>query len=297
MPIYLQPHRLVTTLFCLLFFSLGPQVVPYGRLGCLIFVIWIGLGHFMLTLLYQWRAGKANPLFMLGFAGYFLLLSAVPYFWGFERANQLLFMFAAVHSIIHFTFDDLHLSGGHATPVRWLEVWVQGVMFVAFIFYKVFGVDWVLYAGALAAGMVMLRLVLAWRGYRLDSWSLYCGILAGIFFAALPFYQVIGTLEAYSILATLHFLNWGVAYYKRITNDPVRLKRYATDTIVIHAVLAVLLVMYFAPAALPGGILSFRKDTVLLLLFHPVFFYIWVLCHVMFTSRTADFLSLRWRAA
>lgn len=259
-------------------------LLPWRTVVTLFIVL--GQGHFLMAYLYQARAGKLTPAFLLRYLGWASLLLVA--YWSHPFAPGLTAL-ATIYFALHQALDELYLT---RRPMRLRESPMHLGRFLemapAIGIYSARVCDSMLGQGSwpgfptllpaaiglsLLVGLVYLGL-LTW-GYRPDRLSCYLvgigGLLAGLAQSGWLHHIPAPKLSGFVIL--FHYLNWYIHYFLQL---PLEARRtYLIDVTLVNA--AVFLAFF-----------SWGKEGPGRWFFQEANFYLWTLLHLITSTRSRD---------
>jgi len=238
-----------------------------------------GQGHFLITYLYQYRAGKINAKYLLMYIPILLLcffaLIKLPFEW-------LVFITGTIFAV-HAVFDEARLTYRDAVP-NLLAISVPIILFSATLFESLFEFDAITPALFLV-GTVLVGTAVSQRGEAIYKAfaslpSVYVNVISLLLIIVYASRIEVSAEVLLGSIVLYHYGSWYVHYYFRTANDPIWNGRYLADIFLINAVvlLGFLTFILFEPA------------NPLKFFFIPTYFYSWTILHILFTSH--DFMKL-----
>lgn len=235
----------------------------------------LGQGHFLLTYLYQWKAGKVGITYLSLYA---LALCAL---WaGFAFIPDPLswsYLIAGTIFSIHFFVDEMHINKMALSLEQKLVGFAFVLMYSGLLFDALYAFEAPLLLSALA---FVACLPLAIEKIRARSISgaemFFFGSI--LVLAALLYSQIsIHITLALGFIILFHYVRWYLFYFFRFIEEEgrSRFRRYLIDVGVTNALVIALFVGYFY---LPQ--LAFLR-----FLFRPEYFFAWTILHVVFSIR------------
>ncbi|KND50626.1 MAG: hypothetical protein ABA06_04160 [Parcubacteria bacterium C7867-001] len=263
-------RELLLPALCGVFFFL-----PYIWAGYA-FVVF-GYTHFFMAALYQYRAGKVlTPRYLLTAA--VLAVGIVVYFLFFNHGPLPLFIAASVMFAAHFSFDEFTLHGerlslaGVTTVIGFTALYALIVFSIPFPqltnFVPLFGLSLLVGAG--------VRYVAKSSSVtRAERYIFLIELVSVVGFVVFS-----DPVKVVVVMTLLHFANWAVAYGFRLRTDPVRARKYWTETLLATLFVLPFFVFYELNNQTPWLAFFFALST----------YQAWTLVHI-----TLSFVSTPWR--
>ncbi len=230
----------------------------------------LGQGHFLLTYLYQFRAGKITRTYLLWYAIVSLLVFSAATYLPFS----LMLVTAASIFAVHYIYDEARLLIGENLRLSLSLITPPMLFFMAYLLYQQYAID-------LFPACVLLSLFLVLR-----SWYSYgarhlaapyvlltnviTAIMLGLYFTdtIVPSELLLGAIIIH------HYGTWYVFQYVKLRSSPTRLGVYLTDVLAVNAILLFAFLIYLTSG---GG-------TWLQYVFAESYFYAWTILHIVFAS-------------
>jgi len=238
-----------------------------------LFVV-LGQAHFLLTYLYQARAGKIGwkylVLYALALSSLFVIASGSndPRSWTFVLAGSV---FA-----VHFFVDEMMMHELPLTRERKLLGAAFIFLYSALLFRGAYDVSFPLVSCAIAVGLVAPITLqrLRERSIRVPDMFFLGSIFVLLFVFLVPWSVSLASALGFIIL--FHYARWYLFMFFRFLMEDgrPRLYGYVRDVVAVNAV------------AMAGyGLYRVGGITMLRYVFDPTYFYIWTIMHVLFSVR------------
>lgn len=262
----------------LLFACLFPQALQL--------MIILGMGHFALTYIYQFKAGKIDNAYIARW----LLLFFLLIFGVYQTDISQGFMYLSMgYFVMHFLYDERHMYQEDTDFIGWLRISPILFLYLVFILGLLIPEMRVLHSSkVIIGGSVLLLLsyfiVFRWRGEKIYPSDLYLLLVyfGSIFllFVAYP-RMLLGFQSMYTLVVLLHVYNWYLKYFEKYADDQDSLISFVGTLVLVNAALfATFLLIKISNA---GALLP-----VFNILFSLEGFYIWATLHFIFTFRRQD---------
>lgn len=261
--------RLLTDL-AIAFTAAGFAVVSTPAWIIIAFIL-IGHAHFLMTYLYQYRAGRMNRTYLSVLGLTIVAIGAHLFYVG----NHLqIFFFTSLLFSTHFALDEFHLRGEELTPYRIVTVAAYVVLSLSFLFKLAFRnipvfTEFPAYAGAAMLGVILLRLATGMRS--IAKTEIYLWVMSALVFILCSYFNLIESMLG--IVVVIHSLNWYLRFGRKYHRLPAE-RRYWME---VTATFAVFAILYIGYTSLSIYTLRF--------LFEPVYYYCWAIGHLVLTSR------------
>lgn len=239
----------------------------------------LGQGHFALSYLYQYRAGKVGTRYLVSYIGLSILLLAFILTATAQQAHTWTLLLASVVFGLHFFFDELFMHDDTYTVEQKLFGAGFGIQYVLVASTSVFGLWESIWSTALPFLIVSWALVIplvitSVRNRRYGVGEIFLLALLAFFSVALfiPIHLSILQILAFTIL--FHYVRWYLFYAEKLrkAQSPERMRRYIIDSLIVNAVIIVAYMLYRFGFADP-----------LVIVFSETFFYFWTILHVVFS--------------
>lgn len=240
----------------------------------LAFVV-LGQGHFLLTYLYQWRAGKIGITYLSLY-----VLALIALYLGFAYIPDPLswsYLIAGTIFSIHFFVDEMFINKFTLSLEQKLMGFGFFTVYAGLLVDAVYSFEAPLLISAIALVACMPLAVQRIRERSIGAIEMFflgtTLVLAGILYSR-------ASIHASSILGftvLFHYVRWYLFYFFRFKDEEgrPRFSRYVTDVIAVNAIVGVLFVGYM-----------YRDElNVLQYLFKPEYFFAWTILHVLFSIR------------
>lgn len=244
--------------------ALGASMLASFELILMLFIV-TGQAHFLTAYWYQYRAGKMDVRYLL-VAGV-LFIAAIAYFFMSDALLPLLFLVGVLFSA-HFAYDELQLHGEASTKAKLVTVAGFTAFFSALV--VTFAVPALAPFAPFTLTIPVLALIVR---FLLDPTKpgkaeRYLWLVeAVIFFIAVGLGQS-GTVLG--VIVLLHVANWYVGFGTRLARDPVRLRAYWTQVVLILMALTLLFLIYLH-----------ARTPLLEFLFKSTYYYAWAIAHIV----------------
>lgn len=235
----------------------------------------LGQGHFLLTYLYQWKAGKIGVIYLFLYAFALLVLWA-----GFALIPDPLswsYLIAGTIFSIHFFVDEMHINKMTLSLEQKLVGFAFVLMYSGLLFDALYAFEAPLLLSALAF-VACLPLAIEKILTRRISGAEMFFFGSVLVLAALLYSQIsIHITLALGFIILFHYVRWYLFYFFRFIEEEGRPRfgRYLIDVGITNVLVVALFVAYFY---LPQ--LSFLR-----FLFKPEYFFAWTILHVLFSIR------------
>lgn len=231
----------------------------------------VGQGHFLMAFLYQHRAGKMRTVRYIILA----ILTLAAAFWYFRDVGLAMPMLvvAATAFGLHFAVDEFYLHKEKVTWEKGLTIAGFGILYSTLMlkFASPIFAPVVPYAVGAALALILLRI---FSSVPASGAERYLWLVQGLLVLLAVIFNLPGQVLAVIIL--LHCANWALAYGEKVRPNPVRARRYWTDT---TATLAV--------ATLLFTISAYGAFSVFQYLFVPMYWNAWAVAHFILSSQLA----------
>ena len=238
----------------------------------------LGQAHFVITYLYQAKAGKIGwkyiALYILaaGLLVYSLATLSQPQLWTLMIAGSI---FA-----VHFFVDEMFINGVKLTNESRLLGGAFIFLYAALLLRAAYGVDQPLGIGALAFAACTPLLYKKMRSRTVSTPEMFflCCVVILLFILFVP--VAISVTSALGFIILLHYMRWYLYYFFRFGTAPdtSRFRRYIVDVLFINAVVLTCFLAY----------LYVPQFSVLVFVFGPAYFYGWTILHVLFSIRISQ---------
>ncbi|MBS2038577.1 hypothetical protein JST97_26595 [bacterium] len=258
-------------------------------------MILLGQGHFAMAYLYQGLAGKVTRLYVLNYLFWAGLILTV--YWAHPFPSGLTAV-ATIYFAVHMALDELYLTqiplklGESPMHMgRWLEMLPLIVTYAAAVSDAVLARGaWPQFPALLGPSLILSGLayfayfLLIWRGgYRPDWRSCYF-LLAGASLdvaAKLGWLYLIPAPKLSGFIILFHYFCWYIHYYLSLPGFPAR-SVYLLRVGLVHLLVFGL---YLGVGQTGPGWFFFQEQN----------FYIWVLLHLITSTRLDDLRGvMRW---
>jgi len=232
-----------------------------------------GHAHFISAFFYQWKAGKATPVFMLCLAQLALAVAA------FVTTAPLLWqvVFAGVLFMAHHAFDEFRLVGYAPTFRRVLECATPALLFTGIFLATIFTSATLTIAcyglAVLTGASVLVYIARKEDGYRADHFLWYALTATAFAVLLILFKGEIAPEYLIGVVILYHYSKWYLYSYRRMPKGTVR-NGYVRTILGINAVVAALFFVSLPLFSLPFV-------SVLHLAFMPTFFYFMTIMHIL----------------
>lgn len=238
-----------------------------------------GQGHFLMSFLYQYRAGKVRGLYLVVLCALLALFAGYVVLFG-EYAFWPLLLIAFLFPL-HFAYDEFTLYGHTFTRANIATLTLFVLMCFSATLFSAYKESSVVYYALLVSGTVFVlyalsQMVLSKRTIPQGEYYLWCvGILMLILASVGRPEQVL------SSIIILHGFNWLVAFAYRVQSSPVEKKTFWQAFYITHGF------------GLFGFLVYLHLSVPALKYFFMLLYYdFWALAHVSLTA-----LSFKRRSA
>lgn len=249
------------------------SLTPYSLLQT--FIV-LGHGHFFISYLYQYRAGKITRLYV-GLYVLALIPSLITLVY-LGRLDLLVFAAATIF-LLHFLQDEVFLAGKKPELLRTIEMTPVFLLYTGFLSEKIFQVHILPFLALAAAVILIIYGTMRAHARRApDVLSIYMLSLTGLLFylflaeVNIPLRVLIGAL------VLLHYSTWYIQYFYKVRTNAIRLRTYIRSVLACNLAAVLLYILFLTPFGEPW----------LYVLFAPGFFYLWTMQHIIFSIRWSD---------
>jgi hypothetical protein len=235
--------------------------------------VMLGQGHFLMTYLYQWKAGKIGTRYMIAYAVALTVLAVLAAY--FLPLPFLLLITGSVFAL-HFFYDEARL---HA---RDNGISLGLVWYPAFLFFLV--LVKILYTVDLLPAIVIGTLLFVLQSARSQtvpashaSTAMYMHIFSAILLFLLIFPIAIPATAVLGAIILYHYMSWYVHYFFRLRDGGRPLRPYIKNGILVNALVISSFAAFLVLA--PG----YAKNA-FSFFFAEQYFYMWTLLHIFFAS-------------
>jgi len=235
--------------------------------------VMFGQGHFLMTYLYQWKAGKIGPRYLALYIPIFTLLA---YLATFVLPLPLLLLITGSVFALHFFYDEARLYA-RDNGISLGLVWYPALLFLLVLAKLLYGIDVV---PAIVVGTLFLALQSARREGKGDPHASTGRYMLTFSAFLLLILLVPSSLSPTAVLGAIilyHYLSWYVHYFFRLRDAGRPLRPYLVNGILVNAIVILSFAAFLMLAAGPAKqALSF--------IFAEQYFYMWTLLHIFFAS-------------
>lgn len=252
------PSLIVTTGILLLPFSVVASFIVLGQ------------AHFLMTYLYQYRAGKITRQYLMWYA-----LIAIPVFLLASSVSwQTMTIIAACFFSLHFLFDESRLFQGRS-HVSILALIPPVITFLATLIHALLAYDVRLWAFVVGFGLlaIFVRLYGTRSLTAIEVW--YPNTITLLLIIAYSLDITLPTMTLFGGIIIYHVVSWYMHYYVKFFTLPPVQGKYLMEVGVINALLVLAYVSYER---------WWITLDVLDYIFLPSFYYAWAILHILFTS-------------
>lgn len=235
--------------------------------------IMLGQGHFLMTYLYQGKAGKMTVRYLVAYA---LSLAALAYLATFVLPLPVLLLVTGSIFALHFFYDEARLYA-RDNAVSLGLVWYPALLFLLALVK-------LLYAFDVLPVVVIGTLLLIFQYARSEgkenphpSTGRYMSVLSGVLLALLLTPISISATAVLGAIILYHYMSWYVHYFFRLKDNRRPLRPYLGNGILVNALVIGGFALYLLSS---GGALHTALDAV----FAERYFYMWTLLHIFFAS-------------
>ena len=268
-----------------------PFLTSLGATGVLAAYIMLGQAHFIISYLYQWKAGKLSiarlatyvlvSIFLLGF------LWLMPYAHSIRYISFVAgFLFA-----IHFLFDSVKINNLNWTRPLSALLFSNFIIYIALLFHAIFNLTLAYPSAIVSLIVISLGFLFSTQNDLRPSGGL---VTLGIAFVGLLLLlfegQSIPAEYIFGATVLAHYFQWYIYYFVKLQRR--RFWMYLFDAVILNALCILLWIVYIKTGY---QLLQF--------MFLPTYFYGWTILHILFSVRIEDYrlalagLTLRHRAA
>lgn len=234
--------------------------------------IMLGQGHFLMTYLYQWKAGRIGPRYLVSYAS---LLALFAYFAAFILSLQLLLLITGSVFAAHFFYDEARLYARDNSISLGL-VWYPALLFFLVLVKLLYGTD-------VVPEIVVATLLLVLQSARQReqkgphlSTQRYMLTFSAFLLILLVFPTSESPTAVLGAIILYHYLSWYVHYFFRLRDAGRPIRPYLVNGIIVNAVVISLFISFLAFTGPVREALGF--------LFEERYFYLWTLLHICFAS-------------
>lgn len=243
-------------------------------------------GHFFLSYLYQYRAGKMTPKFT---KRYLFAVAGVLSAYALVSQVKVIEAITAGYFIIHFFYDERHLLDEKPNSRGWLICLPTIVLLAAEVLhlYAKISSPTIFLALIMAGSLIIITIIWAeWRrrsGWRTRNFYFFLVFLCAVSMILVG--RLLPGLEnrnALNFIILLHFANWYLHQLRKLDGNRVGLKKFVVEAAGINALFGILMVtlLWFPLLRGPTVIAEY--------LFLSPNFHLWTILHYAATFRYAD---------
>lgn len=239
--------------------------------------ITLGLGHFALAFWYQKGAGRWKlPATVL------LLLSFVLISFGIQATTtQFFFVLTGLGTVLHMSWDEVHLLGGKHSLLRTLEYTPFVLLFGGMIVDGNFFTDLFIPSALLSVVVLVVYCVLMKMRHQLPDKISYTNIGWG-FLAFLTYCSYLFTSNILPVLwflgfAVVHYFIWYGEYARKVAGNPERRKTYYFRVALVNGLMFAGLFLWGVGLLPIGG-----------LIYQSIFYFVWSFLHVTTSTRLKE---------
>ncbi|MBN8221242.1 MAG: hypothetical protein J0L53_09975 [Spirochaetes bacterium] len=266
---------------------LEPFCLPEKSVAGLMMIL--AQGHFLLSYLYQFRAGKMNQGYARRYFPFAIVLFGACLFTPMERLIEGI---TGAYFVIHFFYDERYLLREKAEFSGWKFTLPTIVLLSTEVIYRyaiAFPVWLYIIIFALCAtGMawMVLRAILSAQGFSVRN-VYFLGIFGVAALLTLSGKLLPGpvNLNAINFIILVHFGNWYLSYVLKLRTQRVLFRKFLLETIVVNGVMGGLMFLFVYPTSL-----VFLSGLTGLLYSRP-YFHAWTILHYVATYRPADVMN------
>ncbi len=243
--------------------------------------ILLGLPHFMLSYVYQLRAGKHSILKIFLHSAILLALLILyrhEYF-------GILFSAAAIPFIFHFLLDERFLFKGHELPNFILEAGPIIVIYSGYILSALIG-KWFIVPTLLITFVLLLLYLffILMKKVKINEVSIYflCGFL--VLLGVIWLNPTISPVRLFGFVIIFHFINWYIFFLHKFREHKQVLNTYIKDVVVAN----LLILSIYIISLLGESILHITLG----IIFLPWVYYIVAAMHIVSSVRAADYSTI-----
>ncbi|HEX5774386.1 MAG TPA: hypothetical protein VFY28_00270 [Candidatus Paceibacterota bacterium] len=236
-----------------------------------------GQGHFVMTYLYQGKAGKVGWRYL---TLYVVALGILLYLVTFVIDLSLLLFITGSVFALHFFYDEARLYA-RDNGITLALVWHPALLFLLVLVEHLYAVDTL--PIAIAATLLWVLQAARRQGsndaHRATGW--YMALFSTILLVALAAPITVPATSLLGAIILYHYLSWYVHYFFRLKDGTRPIRPYLANIAYVNIVI----IAGFAGYLLAAG----PAREALGLLFDERYFYMWTLLHIFFASN--EFLA------
>lgn len=235
--------------------------------------IMLGQGHFLMTYLYQWKAGKMTLRYL---ALYALALGGLAWLASFVLPLPVLLLITGSVFALHFFYDEARLYA-RDNGVSLGLVWYPALLFLLTLVK-------ILYAFDVLPAIVIATLLLILQYARSEgkenphpSTGKYMSVFSTVLLTLLLAPVSISATAVLGAIILYHYMSWYVHYFFRLKDNHRPLRPYLGNGVLVNALVIGGFALYLLSASGP-------VQDGLGFVFAERYFYMWTLLHIFFAS-------------
>jgi len=257
------------------FAALTPAIALFSLhnpLFVLMAFIVLGQGHFLLTYLYQWRAKKITRVYIFSY----LIIAPILFSLVSVISYSLVLIITATIFAVHYFYDEARIMVGSEQNVSLTLLLPPIFAFISYLLFAEFSIDIFNFMACLA--IIIYGMNILFYNYNTIFQThvlvLNCvGILIGlIYYFGIP----VSASQLLGAIIIHHYATWYIFQYFKLRIKKEYLSQYIHDVLTVNFILIALFFLYYYKPSFSA--LGF--------MFEPVYFYVWTLLHIIFTSQT-----------
>ncbi|MBL7045671.1 MAG: hypothetical protein ISR99_01405 [Parcubacteria group bacterium] len=242
----------------------------------------LGQAHFIISYIYQWRAGKIGVKFVLLYA------AALGFLWALilsaPQKESLFLVMAGIIFAIHFFVDELYVAHTKFT----LERSLVGVGFVllysALLFKDGYAIDFGFFLPLLALFLSLPFIVKAIQRKELNASEMLI-LTSSAVLVMVNLMDVKISIEAMlGFIVLFHYARWYIFYtFRSIEVSKGQLKKYVFNILVVNTLVIGAYFLYTYTSSAP----------VLVYMFDQTYFFAWTILHILFSANFERLTALQ----
>jgi len=246
-------------------------------------------GHFLLSYLYQYKAGKMNQGYARRYFPFAILLFGACLL---TPTEKLIEGITVAYFVIHFFYDERYLLREKADFAGWQialpticllsaeVIYRYAIAFPLWLYFTIF---------ALCAAFMLQMILRSLLSNQGISWrnAYFLAIFGVAALLTLSGKLLAGpvNLNAINFIILVHFGNWYLSYVLKLRTRQVLFRRFLLETIAVNSVMGGLMILFLFPPS------SVFLSGITGLLFSRPYFHAWTILHYVATYRPTDIMN------
>lgn len=246
-------------------------------------------GHFLLSYLYQYRAGKMNQRYARRYVPFAAFFFGICFF---LSVDKLIEGITAAYFVVHFFYDERYLLHEKTDFWGWrITLPTIGILGAEVVYrYAAVRPAWLLPVALGLCSAYMFWVILQ-GSFRQQSFSRRDGYFLTIFIFA-TLLTLSGKLlpgpvnfNAINFIILVHFGNWYWSYILKLSSSRALLGKFLLETVVVNSVMGALML------SLLNSSFSVPLSAIAGFFFLRPYFHVWTLLHYVATYRSTDIMN------